>query len=910
MKRQYKYWGKSRKLDDGRFVFHLLPLHCLDASSVGELLIDNYFKRKSLLSDISLPEKIFIKSIYLFFLSLHDIGKFSITFQNLQPEILYHLQKIKSNKTYEVRHDQLGWIAYESFLRDLILNKISNKHEAKNFGDIFDVFASIAFGHHGTPPSSKMESMSTIFNDNDRGAMCDFCDDCFNSFLQDRLQNIHEISLLGKNEFKTLKNNLKMISWELAGITVIADWIVSSDEYWFNSKEIGDIPIGDYRRSVLPLSKEAVTKAGILPSMSSHETGLSRIFPQYADAPTPLQNYCNQVPIAAEPQLWILEDVTGAGKTEASLTLASRIMSKGLADGVFIALPTMATSNAMYERMGDVYWRLFDDKESPSLVLSHGSRHLSEKFQNSYRDHIISGNVDNEAQNEEANEGKVHCSRWIADSSKKALLADTGVGTIDQVLLSVLPVRYQSLRYYGMSRKVLIFDEVHSYDTYMLRILETVLTGHASAGGNVILLSATLPSAIRERLVAAYRQGLNEDNDCSSLKEKGYPLATGIINNLDPVETVIETRREVKRTVPVMLLENIEKVVDTIKETVKKEQCVCWIRNTVTDVFEAYDLLKPVEEISVENIDVFHSQFALHDRIQVENEVRRRFGKDSGHEERKGRVLLATQVVEQSLDLDFDVLISDLAPIDLLIQRAGRLHRHLRDYKGNRVSVSEEASRPSPVYYVLIPPETENPEEVWFSNAFPRAAYVYEDTAVLWRTKEIIKKEKTITMPERARCLIEAVYGSEAIALPEVFLVSEGEAWADQLSKNDLADFNILKLFRGYSIESSHRWDEEERVPTRLGDARQNVYLFMIENEEVVPLYSGEFAWEMSSLKVRRGKMSINPYKESTMKKIAEMKRKYRLRSEDLFLQVRGDVTLSDGRKIVYNDKFGLRIIK
>ncbi len=910
VKNYYQYWAKSKRLNDGQFAYHILPFHCLDAAAVGEILIDEHIKRKDTLLNNANLDKSFLKSLFMLFLALHDSGKFSISFQNLQPDILRHLQRIMSNKSYGIRHDQLGWIAYENLLRELIIAKMGDTNGNDSIGDICDIFAQIAFGHHGIPPSSDGRSMRFLFESNDIAALDSFCNECIDLFIPDPLRDIRSISALQKNEFKVFINTLRRLSWELAGLYVIADWIVSAEDFWLRDGKTEEVSVKNYWKSIHNLAKKAVKDAGVLSSKPSRKNGLTQVFPAFADSPTPLQAYCENVMLIKEPQLWILEDVTGSGKTEASLTLASRIISAGLADGVFIALPTMATSNAMYERMGNVYWRLFEENERPSLVLSHGSRHLSEKFRQSYRDHIISANTDRVEQSEETDEGRVHCAGWFADSSKKALLADTGVGTIDQVLLSVLPVRYQSLRYFGMSRKLLILDEVHSYDAYMLRILETVLTGHASAGGSTILLSATLPFAIRQRLVAAYRQGLGEDEDKVILSEKGYPLATGIIKNFPPVENVLETRREVARTVAVELVRNAGEAIDVIKKAAQKEQCACWIRNTVNDVFDAYDLLVKAEGISKSNIDVFHSRFALHDRIKIEKKIINNFGEKSGYEERKGRILLATQVVEQSLDLDFDIIISDLAPIDLLIQRAGRLHRHLRDSKGNRVSAIQKSSRSSPVYYVYIPPETEAPDPKWFSGTFPGASFVYKDTALLWRTKEILKKEKAIITPARSRHLIESVYGDEAIEVPDVFHSSEGEAWEDQLSKADLADFNVLKLARGYSIESSRRWDEEERVPTRLGDAQQNIYLFRIENNDIIPFYSGEYAWEMSMLKVRRGKIGIILYERSIMKKIEEIKKKNRLQSDDVFLNIGEMEFTQNGRKIIYDNTFGLRVEK
>ncbi|WP_419602660.1 DEAD/DEAH box helicase, partial [Thiolapillus sp.] len=206
------------------------------------------------------------------------------------------------------------------------------------------------------------------------------------------------------------------------------------------------------------------------------------------EMPTPLQQACLDLPIGTEPQLFILEDVTGSGKTEAALILAARLMAAGQAQGLYIGLPTMATANAMYDRMSTVYERLYRPGEPrPSLILSHSARHLSESFQQSLLAAQASATHYGEEESIVA-----QCNRWLADNRKKALLADVGIGTIDQALLAVMPARHQSLRLLGLVGKVLILDEVHAYHAYTSEPLKRLIRFHAALGGSVILLSATL----------------------------------------------------------------------------------------------------------------------------------------------------------------------------------------------------------------------------------------------------------------------------------------------------------------------------------------------------------------------------------------------------------------------------------
>ncbi len=873
MKEYYQYWGKAKKAENDNGAesgYHLLIYHLLDVAAIGQVLLSNHTSfLRTAIQKSGMTEKSFLKW-FLLFLSLHDVGKFSTSFQNIRPDLLLKRQERTSNKIYDSknnRHDQLGWYIFDAQLKGSMLSIITEdilKKDIRKITSWFVTFARIAAGHHGIPPENVDCLINKYFTQKDCDAVSEWFEDVSSFFLDKPLIN-ETIKLWsgGKEQLKVFLH----FSWQLAGFTVICDWIGSGDSFKYYSDSM---PISDYWQISLKQAEEAVRLSGILPAKVYIQGGMKRLFPEYANTPTPLQKFCNETVLPHSQQLWILEDVTGAGKTEAALTLASRIISAGMAEGCFIALPTMATSNAMYDRMAGKYFRLYQNGEKPSLVLSHGSRHLLKKFRDSYRDNIIS--TDKVTDVETGNESEVHCAQWLADSRKKALLADTGVGTIDQLLLGILPGRYQSLRHYGMCRKVLIVDEVHSYDPYMLRLLESVLEGHAVTGGSAILLSATLPKMIRQRFISSYRKGLGEKNEIE-LNHSGYPLITAVFKNDSLIEKEVDTRPSLKRTVSVEFYKSSDDIYLLINKMARKNKCVCWIRNTIGDVMEAYRTLLDSCVIENDKIDIFHSRFALYDRLEKEKQILERFGNNSGEQERKGRILIASQVVEQSLDLDFDVLISDLAPIDLLVQRAGRLHRHLRDRAGNRLGGLTQSDREPPVFYVNIPPEPEKPVKNWYSEYLKGASYVYPDTALLWRTKEILKRERAINMPEKARDLIEGVYGEEAIEIPDVFYDSENEAWGKVMAKQDMADFNLINLGKGYNRSSSNRWDEEERIPTRLGENQVTVYLCRIVDADIKPLYEGEFPWDISSLQIREGVIGQIKYKDALQKQIEELKK-------------------------------------
>lgn len=206
------------------------------------------------------------------------------------------------------------------------------------------------------------------------------------------------------------------------------------------------------------------------------------------------------MPLPAGPMLAIVEDVTGSGKTEAALLLASRLMRSGLASGVFMAMPTMATANAMYGRLEVCYLSLFTEKAS--LVLAHGRRDLNPDFLASVSDrNAASRQTESE---ETGDQASAACAAWIADDRRKAFLADVGVGAVDQAFLGVLPSRHQALRLWGLADRVLVVDEAHAYDAYMGRELERLLEFHAALGGSAIVLGDS--SSRRSRPVSVARR--------------------------------------------------------------------------------------------------------------------------------------------------------------------------------------------------------------------------------------------------------------------------------------------------------------------------------------------------------------------------------------------------------------------
>ena len=291
------------------------------------------------------------------------------------------------------------------------------------------------------------------------------------------------------------------LSWWIAGLAVLADWLGSNTNFFgYRADPEHPLPLADYWAYAKRQAAIALDASGVLPMNSERALGFTELFPSIV-TPSPLQDWAATVTLAPGPQIHLLEDVTGAGKTEAAVMLAHRLMGAGCADGFFIGLPTMATANAMYGRIAQVYGKLFS--ECASLALAHGQRNLVESFAKSV---VPSGPQEDDARQAD-DSATARCSAWLADHNKRALLSPAGVGTLDQALLAVLHSKHQSLRLLGLFRKVLVVDEVHACDAYMQGVLETLLEFHARVGGSAILLSATLPQRMKQALLDAFASG-------------------------------------------------------------------------------------------------------------------------------------------------------------------------------------------------------------------------------------------------------------------------------------------------------------------------------------------------------------------------------------------------------------------
>jgi CRISPR-associated endonuclease/helicase Cas3 len=660
------------------------------------------------------------KPVVLALLVLHDIGKFTRPFQALSEAAWpAHVLGPWRALPYQPRHDAAAWLILQHTRPPWLSSWRKRERDAMLAGVI---------GHHGRPVA---DPYRTVVEEDVIDERC--------------LEAAGELVAWSEQLFDVTPierpacSDVSRASWMLAGLTTVADW-VGSNQRWFPYHPPSLAPDAYYRDVALPRAERAVVDAGLLPPQVAPFPGFAKLtgssFP-----PTESQQWAATVSLPSGPKLALIEDLTGSGKTEAALVLAHRLMETGRADGIFVALPTMATANAMYGRLSTAYRRLYQSQDRPSLALAHGAAKLHDAFRQSVVP--IDDPQAATAADDDRDGARAACAAWLADTRRKAFLADVGVGTIDQALLAVLPAKFQSLRLLGLARKVLIVDEAHAYDAYMSEELGRLLTFHAALGGSAIVLSATLPEVVRGKLIEAFERGAGPTVEDTPVND--YPRVT-LLGDGERTSWRRAPRADLVRTLAISHADDLNDVKSRVIEAARRGAAVAWIRNTVDDAIAAW------RELRGAGVDatLFHARFAMCDRLGIEDAVVRRFGR-AGGAERRG-VVVATQVIEQSLDLDFDLIVSDLAPVDLLLQRAGRLWRHRR----------EQRALDAPELIIAGPSPTSDAGPDWLSGEWRGTGAIYRDHALLWLTARELFDRGQLEVPGDVRAVVEAGYGPAA----------------------------------------------------------------------------------------------------------------------------------------------------
>jgi CRISPR-associated endonuclease/helicase Cas3 len=718
-----RYWGKANPAAGCGLDHHTVLGHSLDVAACAAVLIERHPALSAQVARASeLPQAVVAHS-FAAVCALHDLGKLDTRFQRKAESIADRLRP-ESIGALRVPYDH-GTEGFRLAEEDEVLSATLVDRVGPSALSLLRAVC----GHHGVfprsddPDASRSRLLPSLRREDQtaRRLLVEVVLDLFRGLGAER---------------PWLRVVSGPLIQQLGGLCAIADWI-GSDVSHFPYEPLPN-DVATYWHQACERAQAACADAGLIRTLP-RGVGFSSLFPGYE--PRDVQILTESLAIKG-PSLVIVEAEMGKGKTEAALALASRCMGQGLADGVTVALPTMATSNAMFGRVLEVAMRLFSDETAVQLALSHGRSRRVHEFQR-LLEHPL------RALDPDAPEASVQCARWLL-SRKRTLLAQLGVGTIDQALQAALVVPHQFVRMFALSRNIVVIDEVHAYDAYMEVLLEHLLSWLGALGVTVILLSATLPSSRRRTLATAWsgRAASQEIEPLHEAVARPYPLVS--VTTPRTSYSVQLPGRGASRTVqlerPAIAGDApwLASVAVRLVSAARAGARVVWIRNTVREAQQAYRAVAAASR-DVEHL-LFHARFRGCDRGSIERHVIDRFGKRAPV---GGRVLVATQVVEQSLDLDFDELHTDLASIDLLFQRVGRLHRHER----LRAAGFE---RPT---LIVHSPTNEDADSLRFGPS----KYVY-DAGTLWLTNYVLRSRASLTLPDDIRPLVEQIYHPSARA--------------------------------------------------------------------------------------------------------------------------------------------------
>lgn len=632
-------------------------MHSFDTAGIMEKLAQKRLPESIsdyLCAECGGREKLF--STLKFCALVHDIGKVTVVFQS----------RIRDAVEFSPFAEYVDLPKSGSFERiSETPHALASEAILLKFGCLRGI-ASIAGAHHGKPTALTADVCNQIEGgyknpDNFYGRGMKY-KSLFDSLWKEWLD--YSLESAGFSDLSALPDISVPAQVVISGMLITADWIASNTTYFplISADEQGQF--SDYpERTEAAWNKIHFTD--IWNSTARFGLDDEAFKERFGFLPNPTQADIISTATDAESSgIYIIEAPMGLGKTEAALALSEILAARAGAGGMFFGMPTQATSNGIFPRLEKWAGGLAEDEQTLlAIKLAHGNAALNEDYRELFTGH---SNL-----NIESDSGLI-VHDWFS-GRKQTLLSDFVIGTVDQLLMAALKQKHVMLKHFGLSGKVVVVDECHAYDAYMSKYLDMAIQWLGIYKVPVIILSATLPAKRRAELVEAYvGRGLKCIDDAWK-HSLAYPLLTYTENNtvkqkalaFDGENKEVSVRRIIR-----------DEVAATAGYAVERGGCVGLIVNTVRKAQEiAAELQSAFPKAEV---IIMHAQFIMTDRAKREEQILKRVGKHSTPESRHGLIIVGTQVLEQSLDLDFDLMITELCPMDLLLQRTGRLHRHNR----------------------------------------------------------------------------------------------------------------------------------------------------------------------------------------------------------------------------------------
>src|SRR5690625_736816 len=795
-------------------VFKWLPLkqHLIDTNEIIKLLWEHWLsdrQKQIIITSLDDKNEERAKQLVGFLASIHDLGKATPAFQAKQ--------SFYSSIDLDLALlDKLENVGFNGIQQMKLRSERKSPHVLagqallESYGVAQDI-SSIIGAHHGKPEDNQ---------ENVKYQLMSYPANYFqNQNQQDKVHkkwaNAQEKIFhwaLNLNGFKNIQELPKVNQVGqviLSGLLIMSDWIASNEKFFplinMDDHKVPDQEIRKQTGWLAWFNTYSWNPEEFIDATEAYEKRLD------FDEPRDMQaKFFEVIQRTKEVGIYILEAPMGGGKTEAALIGVEQLAEKTGTTGMYFGLPTQATSDGIFDRIFDWIKGLSVKDGERSIQLIHGKSELNDSYKNLPRATNI---ADDLAEGVIANE-------WFA-GRKTAVLDEFVVGTIDQFLMMSLKQKHLMLRHLGFSKKVIVIDEVHAYDAYMNQYLERALRWIGAYDIPVIILSATLPSKIRIQLMKAYMRGqghkwreVEKPKDWDTTIQ--YPLITFNDGN------------EIKQECDIKVSNNKQIFIKSIKEN----DLLCVLEEELSDggiagvivntVRKAQTLAESIEHhFGEEQVEILHSSFIATDRIEKEKQLLNNIGKGDDRPDRK--IIIGTQVIEQSLDIDFDLLISELAPMDLLIQRIGRLHRHDLDFRPVKLQ--------QPTTYVM------GMDEKFDFDSGSKAVY---GAYLLIRTQILLPE--TINLPGDISKLVQATYSDEDLQLPE-YLISDYEKAKSKYNNKieqkkskakgfqlDKPDLRGSKNLIGW-LDSQFRADSEQRSEAQVRDIEETIEIIALNKK-------------------------------------------------------------------------------
>lgn len=807
-------WAKMRSVD-GHHLWLPLITHLVDAQNVINWLMNHWLaegQRQLLCQSLSAED---LQKLVKFLGFMHDLGKATAAFQ-LKPAY---------NGDQELDHELRDQLTFNGFqgLDDVALalarkspHALAGEAILESFGVPVAIGAIIG-GHHGRPadrrPRKQLRTYTANYWQSDQNAALQA------PWQQVQLELFHYgLSLSGYQHVAEIPSVGQPQAVILEGLLIMTDWLASS-EFLDDDTQMPLFPLIGVADTWQDVDMTARFQQAILAWRREDEWAPQAV--KTSSDPYQArwgfqQNSVQKVMTEAisqtlDPGMMIVEAPMGLGKTELALVATEELAYKTQRDGLFMGLPTQATTNAMFARVNTWLAQLADRQgEKLQIKLLHGKAEFNELYRHLPRaTNVNQGHSNAETEQVES----VMVNGWF--SGKKSILADFTVGTIDHLLLMGLKQKHLFLRHLGLSNKVVIIDEVHAYDAYMNQYLYQAIEWLGAYHVPIVVLSATLPKVKRNALLQAYAKGKYGTKQLTGPSGWEATQAYPLLSLLDGKQVRQVTqfaeagpRQDVK--VQRLTLEDNDLMAHVLKR-LSGGGVAGLIVNTVKRAQALADLVPADEEVLI-----LHSAFLAPDREKQEQRLQAVIGKQGKRPAKL--IVIGTQVLEQSLDIDFDVLYTDIAPMDLLLQRAGRLHRH---------QIKRPQALQTPQLYVMGSQTT---------GQYGAANEAIYEKYLLLRTDYFLND--TLKLPADISPLVQAVYDEAApVEIPGIEKSLENfnrhrcqeqrKAQAFQIDEPDLdADATILGWLERPQEEVAN---DDQKASAAVRDIQETLEVILIQ---------------------------------------------------------------------------------